>query len=192
MPAALEGLLSGETPPPPALLLRERLRDARGLDEAITAIGQAAREEDFRISVATMEGRLDADEAGIQRTAMAEAALASALRPVLAEHAARYGRVRGGGMVVVAMGKAGGREMMAGSDLDLMFIYDHPASVSESTVRDVGKRGGGPGAARQPVLHPCGACLCRRADRRRAGRGRCTMSTCGCAPRAAKDRWRCR
>ena len=30
------------------------------------------------------------------------------------------------------MGKAGGREMMAGSDLDLMFIYDHPPDVTES------------------------------------------------------------
>ena len=29
-------------------------------------------------------------------------------------------------MAVVAMGKAGGREMMAGSDLDLMLVYDHP------------------------------------------------------------------
>ena len=36
-------------------------------------------------------------------------------------------------MVVVALGKAGGREMMAGSDLDLMLIYDHPAEVTEST-----------------------------------------------------------
>ena len=41
-------------------------------------------------------------------------------------------RVRGGAVAVVAMGKAGGREMMAGSDLDLMFIYDHPPDVSES------------------------------------------------------------
>jgi glutamate-ammonia-ligase adenylyltransferase len=30
------------------------------------------------------------------------------------------------------MGKAGGREMMAGSDLDLMFIYDHPPEATES------------------------------------------------------------
>jgi glutamate-ammonia-ligase adenylyltransferase len=35
-------------------------------------------------------------------------------------------------MAVVALGKAGGREMMAGSDLDLMFIYDHPPDVTES------------------------------------------------------------
>jgi [glutamine synthetase] adenylyltransferase / [glutamine synthetase]-adenylyl-L-tyrosine phosphorylase len=36
-------------------------------------------------------------------------------------------------MAVVAMGKAGGREMMAGSDLDLMLVYDHPATVTESS-----------------------------------------------------------
>ncbi len=35
-------------------------------------------------------------------------------------------------MAVVALGKAGGREMMAGSDLDLMLVYDHPAEVIES------------------------------------------------------------
>ena len=35
-------------------------------------------------------------------------------------------------MVVVALGKAGGREMMAGSDLDLMLIYDHPEDATES------------------------------------------------------------
>ena len=34
---------------------------------------------------------------------------------------------------VVLLGKAGGREMMAGSDLDLMLVYNHPAHVHEST-----------------------------------------------------------
>jgi len=35
-------------------------------------------------------------------------------------------------MAVVLLGKAGGREMMAGSDLDLMMIYAHPQDVTES------------------------------------------------------------
>ena len=35
-------------------------------------------------------------------------------------------------MVVVLLGKAGGREMMTGSDLDLMLVYDHAASAQES------------------------------------------------------------
>jgi glutamate-ammonia-ligase adenylyltransferase len=131
-PAALDGLLSPQDDPDPALLLRVRLRDARLLEESIEIIRRTVREEDFTVSVATMEGRLDADAAGLRRTAIADAALSALLPPVLADFAARFGRVRGGAMAVVAMGKAGGREMMAGSDLDLMLIYDHPDGVSES------------------------------------------------------------
>ena len=39
-------------------------------------------------------------------------------------------------MVVVALGKAGSCEMMAGSDLDLMLVYDHPETVTESVLSD--------------------------------------------------------
>ena len=51
---------------------------------------------------------------------------------MLADFATRFGTVRGGAMVVVLLGKAGGREMMAGSDLDLMLIYAHPEAETES------------------------------------------------------------
>ncbi len=131
-PAALEGLLSPEEEPEPARLMQTRLQDARLLEDVIGIIRRTVREEDFTISVATMEGRLDADVAGRRRSALAEAALAALLPPVLADFSARFGRIRGGAMAVVAMGKAGGREMMAGSDLDLMLIYDHPEDVTES------------------------------------------------------------
>ena len=139
-PAALDGLLSPDENPDPARLLRGRLRDARLLEDVIEITRRTVREEDFSTSVATMEGRIDADEAGLRRTAIADAALGALLSPVLADFASRFGRVRGGSMAVMAMGKAGGREMMAGSDLDLMLIYDHPEEVSESR-----------GARRMPV-----------------------------------------
>ena len=129
--SALEGLLSPAEEDAASAMLR-RLRDARGLEVAIELTSRAVKAEDFSISVATMEGRLDADEAGIRRTRMADAALRALLTPVLADFAARFGRVRGGAMVVVALGKAGGREMLAGSDLDLMLIYDHPPDIMES------------------------------------------------------------
>jgi glutamate-ammonia-ligase adenylyltransferase len=131
-PAALDGLLSPEENPDPAYLLRTRLKDSRLLEDAIEIIRRTVREEDFTVSVATMEGRLDADAAGLRRTAIADAALSALLAPVLADFSARFGRVRGGSMAVVALGKAGGREMMAGSDLDLMLIYHHPEMVIES------------------------------------------------------------
>ena len=132
MAGALDGLLSPEEIPAPARLLRARLADARALEEVIAIIRRSVREEEFGVAVATLEGRLDADEAGLRRAALADAALDALLGPVLADFADRFGRVRGGAMAVVAMGKAGGREMMAGSDLDLMLVYDHPEAVTES------------------------------------------------------------
>ena len=131
-PAALDGLLSAEENPNPERLLRLRLKDARLLEDVIEIIRRTVREEDFSVSVATMEGRIDADAAGMRRTAVADAALNALLGPVLTDFASRFGHVRGGSMAVVAMGKAGGREMMAGSDLDLMLVYDHSEGISES------------------------------------------------------------
>ncbi len=134
VPAALEGLLTPIGPDPhPARTLGRRLGDARTLEDTIAIIRSQVRGEEFRLCVAQMEGWLDVDAAGLARTALADAALAALLGPVLADHAARHGRVRGGAMAVVALGKAGSREMMAGSDLDLMLIYSHPPGVAESS-----------------------------------------------------------
>jgi glutamate-ammonia-ligase adenylyltransferase len=135
-PSSLDGLLDGIEPPPAAGILRTRLQDARGLEEAISIIRRTVREADFALSVATLEGRIDADEAGLRRSALADAALSALLPRVLEDFAARFGRIRGGAMAVLLLGKAGGREMMTGSDLDLMLIYDHP----DSAIQSVGAR----------------------------------------------------
>jgi glutamate-ammonia-ligase adenylyltransferase len=131
-PSALEGLLSAEDLVDARRLLRSRIIGAGSLEDVIQIVRRAVKERDFFISVATLEGRMDTDTAGRQRSDLAEATLSVLVPRVLADCAGRYGRVRRGAMAVVAMGKAGGREMMAGSDLDLMFIYDHPAEVTES------------------------------------------------------------
>lgn len=131
-PAALEGLLAPEAQAEVGRILRNRLADARALEDAIAIIRRTVREEDFSLSVATLEGRLDADTAGARRTDLADAAIAALLPRVLDDFALRFGHVRGGGLAVVLLGKAGGREMMAGSDLDLMLVYDHPEAVTQS------------------------------------------------------------
>jgi glutamate-ammonia-ligase adenylyltransferase len=133
VPSAIEGLLSPhDIDPDPAASLASQLRDAGALDEALAAASRMVRGEEFRLAVAELDGRIGADAAGLARTALADAAIAALLPRVLTEHVRRFGRVRGGGIVVVALGKAGSREMMAGSDLDLMLVYDHPAHVSAS------------------------------------------------------------
>ena len=132
-PASLEGLLGPDgLDREPASTLETRLLDAHSLEDVIAATRALVRAEEFRLSVGQMEGWLDVDAAGLARTALADAALGALLRASLREHAARYGVVRGGEIAVVALGKAGSREMMAGSDLDLMLVYSHPRQATES------------------------------------------------------------
>ena len=85
VPAALEGLLSPEEgPADPVCLLQAQLADARALDDAVAIVRRTVRAEEFRLSVAQMEGRLDTDGAGLLRTALADAALTVLLPRVLA------------------------------------------------------------------------------------------------------------
>ncbi len=133
VPAAIEGLLGPPgVDPDPGTSLAARLADARDLEDAVITARRFVRAEEFRLGVAQLEGWLDVDAAGLARTALAEAALDALLPRVLDDHARRYGRVRGGAMVVVALGKAGSREMMAGSDLDLMLVHSFPPQAVQS------------------------------------------------------------
>ena len=133
VPAALEGLLTPNgLDPDPRRTLAHQLVDARALEDVIAITRSLVRAEEFRLCVGQMEGWLDVDAAGLARSALADAALGALLQAVLREHAARFGRVRGGAVAVVALGKAGSRDMMAGSDLDLMLVYAHPSHVAES------------------------------------------------------------
>src|SRR6202012_297990 len=77
----------------------------------------------------------NAEQAGPALADVAECVIAGLLPGVEAELAAGAGRIPGAGFVVVAMGKLGGREMTASSDLDLVFVYDVPEGVEASDGR---------------------------------------------------------
>jgi glutamate-ammonia-ligase adenylyltransferase len=117
----------------PKPILHRMLREAEGLEEAVAVTRRFVRREEFHLSVATFEGRIDIDRAGALRSALAAAALSGLLPRVLAQHQARYGKLPGAAFAVVALGKAGSGEMLAGSDLDLMFLYDHAPAASPPT-----------------------------------------------------------
>lgn len=133
-PAALDALLDpGFFDPLPAApeLARElaaRIANECGAEGDYEAVLDAARrwahEQMFRVGVQLLRGKAGAEEAGHAFSAIAEAALNVLYPVVAADFAARHGPPPGRGMVVVAMGKLGSREMTAGSDLDLITIYD--------------------------------------------------------------------
>ena len=134
-PAALDGLLAGTLSvngADPSAVLPALVKDARHLEEALESARRIATERKFEIDAAALEGRLDADTAGALRSDLAESAIAALLPRVVADFAERYGRVPGGALAVVAMGKLGGREMLPGSDLDLVLLYDHDEDAAGS------------------------------------------------------------
>jgi glutamate-ammonia-ligase adenylyltransferase len=125
-PQALEALLvpTARFAAPKPILTRQ-LREARDLEEIVEITRRFIRREEFHLSVATLEARLDANESGRLRSNLAAAAIAALLPRIIAQHETRYGRIKGMKFGVLALGKAGSKEMLAGSDLDLMLIYDH-------------------------------------------------------------------
>ncbi len=135
-PSAVEGLLSSEGPDPtPGKNLRLRLGDARNLEETIEITRRFVHEQRFNISAATLQGLIDVDETGLARTALTEVAFGAILPRVQKDFASRNGRVPGGAIAVLGMGKLGGREMMANSDLDLIIVYDHAPDAESSIGR---------------------------------------------------------
>ena len=91
-----------------------------------------AAEEMFLIGVRLLSGALDPERAGRAYSALAQSLVAALLERVGEAFARDHGRVRGGRVAVIAMGKLGSREMTAASDLDLIVIYDFPADAGES------------------------------------------------------------
>ena len=86
----------------------------------------------FLIGVRILSGTLTARLAGEAFARLADAVIRAVHRAVADNFAAAYGHMRGEATAVLAMGKLGGREMTASSDLDLILIYDfddeHPES----------------------------------------------------------------
>ena len=98
---------------------------AADFEEAMNAVRRQHREQVFRIGMHTITGRAGPEEAGRANTDLAEACM-RALAPAALKEAERMGGALAGAAAVVALGKAGSREMSAGSDLDLMTVYAAP------------------------------------------------------------------
>lgn len=94
-------------------------------DQVLDQCRIVGREQMFRIGVRTLTDTMSAADAGQAYSHLAECLVARLLQAVQADLEIRHGVVEGGKVCVVAMGKLGGKEMTAASDLDLIVIYDH-------------------------------------------------------------------
>jgi glutamate-ammonia-ligase adenylyltransferase len=99
---------------------------APDFETAMNVVRRVHREQMFRIGVQSLTGRAGPEEAGRAYTTLADACLRALAPAAMAETVRQGGALPGGAVAVVALGKAGSREMTATSDLDLMTVYDAP------------------------------------------------------------------
>ena len=82
------------------------------------------REWRFRIGVHHLRGLISATEAGAQYADLADACVKAVWPAVVAQFAVKHGDPPGRGAAVLGMGSLGAGQLHAGSDLDLIVIYD--------------------------------------------------------------------
>ena len=82
------------------------------------------KEWHFRVGVHHLRGLSDAFEAGTSYADLAGAVIAALWPQVVAQFAAKHGALPGRGAVLLGMGSLGAGRLNAGSDLDLIMIYD--------------------------------------------------------------------
>ena len=101
-------------------------------DEAMDAVRVLVREHQFRVGLRLLSETITADEAGEGYSVIADQTIKTLLEISVQDIKIGHGEIRDGQCAVVALGKLGGREMTASSDLDLMLVYDHHPDGEQS------------------------------------------------------------
>jgi glutamate-ammonia-ligase adenylyltransferase len=99
-----------------------------------------AKEWHFRIGVHHLRALVDAETAGRHYADLAGAVVAAVWPLVLDEFAIRHGPPPGNGAAVLGMGSLGAGRLNAGSDLDLIVIYDAPGDALSDGARPLAAR----------------------------------------------------
>ena len=127
MDAILDPGYIGESPSEAELkaLIRREIFEADNYEDRLDRARVTGQEQAFAIGALLLSRQLTPEQAGEDYSLIAEAVIESLLDAVQAEY--------GGALpapAVIGMGKLGGREMAASSDLDLIVVYDTPPEVA--------------------------------------------------------------
>ncbi|KIQ01960.1 bifunctional glutamine-synthetase adenylyltransferase/deadenyltransferase [Agrobacterium tumefaciens] len=108
------------------------LAPARHYEDILDRLRIFAAEQRFLIGVRLLTGAIKGDAAGRAFTHLADLVIEAAVKAVMAEMETAHGAYPGGRVAVVGMGKLGSFELTAGSDVDLILLYDFDDGVAES------------------------------------------------------------
>ena len=127
-PALLDGLIDSTAlePPPTIETLIEEFAAAERSDsyeQLLDLVRQRVGERRFALGVQLIEGISDPIDVAQGYARVAEAALAVLARATIAEFEEAHGRVPGGELIVIALGRLGGGALTHASDLDIVYLF---------------------------------------------------------------------
>jgi len=112
--------------------LEETLSQTQLFEDVLDRARVFNQEQSFLIGARVLASTVSVTQAGYAYSDLAEIVVAGVFERVRAAFEKAHGKIRGGRAVVLALGRLGGREMTAASDLDLIMLYDFNDKVSES------------------------------------------------------------
>ena len=120
--------------------LAERMRSAEGVDyeRALDRLRIETGEQRFALGVQLIEAAHDAQEIAGGLSRVAEAAVHTALALAREEFVHRHGRIADSEMVVLGLGRLGGRALTHASDLDLVFLFTGDFSAESDGDKPLG------------------------------------------------------
>ncbi|WP_037503819.1 bifunctional [glutamine synthetase] adenylyltransferase/[glutamine synthetase]-adenylyl-L-tyrosine phosphorylase [Sphingomonas jaspsi] len=130
-PTLLDGLIdeSSFAPPPDATALAERFAQAiegEPYDLSLDRIRRMVGERRFALGVQLIAAHRDPLVIAEGYSDLAEAAIVTLADIVTREFERSHGRIAGGELVVLGLGRLGGRALTHASDLDLIYLFDAP------------------------------------------------------------------
>jgi [glutamine synthetase] adenylyltransferase / [glutamine synthetase]-adenylyl-L-tyrosine phosphorylase len=115
-----------------AASLARALAETGTHEDFLDGVRRFGQEQIFLVGARILSGTVSAQQAGEAFAAIAGTIVRALHAKVAETFQATHGVVGGGDTVVLAMGKLGGREMAANSDLDLIVVYDFDPSRPDS------------------------------------------------------------
>ena len=109
------------------------LSGSRHYEDRLDRLRIFAAEQRFLIGIRLLTGAISGDDAGRAFTHLADLLIDAALQAVKGEIEAAHGTYPGGRVAIMGMGKLGSFELTAGSDVDLILLYDYDSEAFEST-----------------------------------------------------------
>jgi len=117
--------------------LQLRYQQAVDFEDALNIARRFVKDRIFQIGVQTLRRSINAKEAGLAYSHLADAVLQSLMPLILDEFCQSYGQMPGGQLVIMALGRLGAESMTPTSDLDLILIYDTPPDAMSDGKREL-------------------------------------------------------